>query len=108
MQSSRLSMRQTPVVMGPCVRRDDDLSFLISVDFQFPRPMATASWRTPSSPFAFALSSALWLFPGSSRRNVQCDGLANERLQRLFIDLVALMEIDCAPGVAFEAGVEEV
>jgi hypothetical protein len=32
---------------------------------------------------------------------------ANERLQRLFIDPVALMEIDGTPGVALEAGVEE-
>src|SRR6266849_10017961 len=38
---------------------------------------------------------------------VQRHGGANERLQRLFINLVALMEIDGAPGVAFEAGVEE-
>src|SRR5262245_24875018 len=38
---------------------------------------------------------------------VQSHGGANERLQRLFIDLVALMDIDGASGVAFEAGVEE-
>ena len=38
---------------------------------------------------------------------VQSHGGANERLQRLFIDLVALMNIDGASGVAFEAGVEE-
>ena len=44
---------------------------------------------------------------GRSHRRVQRHGGANERLQRLFIDLVALMEIDGAPGVAFEAGVEE-
>ncbi|SRR6266498_5141308 len=29
------------------------------------------------------------------------------RLKRLFINLIVLMEIDCTPGVAFEAGVEE-
>src|SRR5258708_37784949 len=58
-------------------------------------------------------SSALWCLPradgasGSSHRIVQCHGGADERLQRLFIDLVALMEIDGTPGVAFEAGVEE-
>src|SRR6202030_880723 len=58
-------------------------------------------------------SSALWSLlradgaSGSSHRRVQCHGGANERLQRLFINLVALMEIDCTPGVAFEAGVEE-
>src|SRR5713101_8957364 len=58
-------------------------------------------------------SSALWSLlradgaNGSSHRNVQCHGGANERLQRLFINLVALMEIDGTPGVAFEAGVEE-
>ena len=38
---------------------------------------------------------------------VQSHGAANERLQRLFIDLVALMDIDGASGVALEAGVEE-
>src|SRR5262249_11899325 len=38
---------------------------------------------------------------------VQRHGGANERLQRPFINLVALMEIDGTPGVAFEAGVEE-
>jgi hypothetical protein len=43
---------------------------------------------------------------GASRR-VQFHGGANERLQSLFIDLVALVEIDGTPGVAFEAGVEE-
>src|SRR5512143_2310325 len=42
-----------------------------------------------------------------ARRFVQCHGGANERLQRPFIDLVALMKIDGASGVAFEAGVEE-
>src|ERR1700730_4841307 len=58
-------------------------------------------------------SSALWSLlradgaSGSLHRRVQCHGDANERLQRLFINLVALMEIDCTPGVAFEAGVEE-
>ena len=39
--------------------------------------------------------------------SVQCHSGANERLQRLFINLVALMEIDGTPGVAFEAGIEE-
>jgi hypothetical protein len=42
-----------------------------------------------------------------TRGRVQCHGGANERLQRLFIDHVALVEIDGTPGVAFEAGVEE-
>ena len=58
-------------------------------------------------------SSALWSLlradraSGRSHRRVQCHGAANERLQRLFINLVALVDIDGAPGVAFEAGVEE-
>ena len=38
---------------------------------------------------------------------VQCHGGANERLQRLFINLITLMEIDGTPGAAFEAGVEK-
>jgi hypothetical protein len=41
------------------------------------------------------------------RGRVQCHGGANERLQHLFINLIALMEVDGTPGVAFEAGVEE-
>src|SRR3974390_728345 len=44
---------------------------------------------------------------GLEVRRVQGHGGANERLKRLLIDLVALMEIDGAPGVAFEARVEE-
>jgi hypothetical protein len=38
---------------------------------------------------------------------IQGHGGANERLQRLLIDLVPLMDIDGAPHIAFEAGVEE-
>jgi len=45
--------------------------------------------------------------PGGCRRRVQGHGGANERLQCLFIDLVAGMNIDGTPGVAFEAGIEE-
>src|SRR5262249_16438644 len=44
----------------------------------------------------------------AAHRCVQRHGGPNERLQRLFIDLVALMDIDGAPLIAFEAGVEEV
>src|ERR1700721_55554 len=42
-----------------------------------------------------------------ARRGVERDGGANERLQRLRIDLVALAQIDGAPGIAVEAGVEQ-
>jgi hypothetical protein len=38
---------------------------------------------------------------------VQGHGGANERLQRLFVYLLALMEVDGAPCVPVEAGVEE-
>jgi hypothetical protein len=38
---------------------------------------------------------------------VQCHSGANERLQRLVINLLVLVEVDGTPGVAFEAGVEE-
>src|SRR5262245_38628221 len=48
-------------------------------------------------------SGALWL----PHRRVQGHGGADERLQSLFIDLVALMKIDRTPGVAFKAGVEQ-
>ncbi len=51
------------------------------------------SWRLPS---------------GSSHRRVfNATAARMSALQRRFIDLVALVEIDCTPGVAFEAGVEE-
>src|SRR3954453_20475968 len=40
-------------------------------------------------------------------RRVQGHGGPNERLQGLLVQLVALVEIDRAPGVALEAGVEE-
>src|SRR3954453_1061923 len=55
-------------------------------------------------------SSALWPLDGPSGRllrRIQRYGRANERLQRLLLDLVALVDIDGAPHVAFEAGVEE-
>src|SRR6476620_12569588 len=58
-------------------------------------------------------SSALWSLLGAdgasgrSHRRVQRHGGANERLQRLFINLVALVDVDRAPDVAFKAGVEE-
>src|SRR4051812_9870173 len=42
-----------------------------------------------------------------SARRVQRDGGANQRLQRLRVDLVALVDVDRAPRVALEARVEE-
>ena len=39
-----------------------------------------------------------------SLRRVQRHGGANERLQRRLVNLVAVMEIDGTPGVAFTAG----
>ena len=69
--------------------------------------------RPWSQPVSRRSSSALRFLPradrasGSSHRRVQCHGGANERLQRHFINPVALMEIDGTPGVAFEAGVEK-
>src|SRR5262249_44982845 len=40
------------------------------------------------------------------RLRVQRHGGGSERLPCLFVDLVAVMDIDGTPGVAFEAGVE--
>src|SRR5436309_7030656 len=59
-------------------------------------------------PLGQPASSAFWSLwraagagaGGSSHRRVECHGGANERLQRLFIDLVPLVEIDGAPAVA--------
>src|SRR5512138_267819 len=48
---------------------------------------------------------------GSARRSgagrVQRHGRANESLQCLLVNLLALVEIDRTPGVAIEAGVEK-
>src|SRR4051794_39078133 len=41
-------------------------------------------------------------------RFVEADRRANQVLQRLFIDVVALLEVDGAPRIAVEAGVEEI
>src|SRR5262249_45870477 len=62
---------------------------------------------------SFGSPAGLWLLPGTSGksgcppRHIVSQGGANERLQRLSIDLVTLTKIDGASGVAFEAGVEE-
>src|SRR5215212_8566648 len=40
-------------------------------------------------------------------RRVQVHSDANQRLQRLPVDLLALVDVDGAPGVALETGVEE-
>src|SRR5436190_9823758 len=40
-------------------------------------------------------------------RRVQRHGSENKRLQCLLVNLIALVEIDGAPGIAFEAGVEK-
>ncbi len=39
----------------------------------------------------------------AGRRLVQADGSSNEGRESLFIDLIVLVEVDGAPGVAFEA-----
>src|SRR6186997_3538 len=41
------------------------------------------------------------------RRGVELDRFADQRLQRLAVDLLALVDVDRAPGLAREAGVEE-
>ncbi len=43
----------------------------------------------------------------AGRRLVQGHGGPNESLQSLFVQLVAFVEVDGAPGVAFETGIEE-
>ena len=45
--------------------------------------------------------------PARLSRRVQRDGGADERFQRLFVDLVVLMNVDGPPGVSVQAGVEE-
>ena len=52
------------------------------------------------------MRAALFPIPYSLFR-IQRHGGADERFERLFIDPVALVEIDGAPYAAFEAGVEE-
>src|SRR3990167_9761588 len=82
---------------------------------KLPTDAATIRGWAPRCP-SFRLEAAarplfaLWLLRSRARGGfggVQCHGGADERFERLLIDLVALMEIDGAPRVAFEAGVEE-
>jgi hypothetical protein len=61
------------------------------------------SSQSASDPRLSMLSSPV----GGRLTRVQCHRGADEPLQRLFINLVALVEIDGTPGVAFETGVEE-
>ncbi len=84
-----------------------------------PRPQRTdlISDRVPgagepgSLPFAHSTTLRLLLRAHRPRRTllplIQRHGGANERLERLLVDLVALADIDGAPHVAFEAGVEQ-
>ena len=39
----------------------------------------------------------------AGRRLVQANGSSNEGRKSLLIDFIVLVEVDCAPGVAFEA-----
>src|SRR5262245_46616999 len=58
--------------------------------------------RTPVWNMLLLTTSAI-----SFGRLVQGHGGANESLQRLLLYLLALVEVDCAPRVPLEAGVEE-
>jgi PAS domain-containing protein len=74
-------------------------------------PVATAprAWASSTAP-ARRRSATPERSPSpqsSSPLRVECHGTANESFQGLFIDLVALVEVNGAPGVALEAGVEE-
>src|SRR5881396_4017116 len=46
-------------------------------------------------------------YSGAGRGLVQANGSSNEGRESLLIDFIVLVEVDCAPGVAFEARVEE-
>src|SRR5690242_12559237 len=59
------------------------------------------SRRRARRPRGNGCSSAFLLRP------VQGDGIADQRLQGLLVDLLALAEVDRATHVALEAGVEE-
>src|SRR3954468_16927796 len=60
-------------------------------------PTATAAARAPRRCAASATPPC----------TVERDGGADEVLQRVLVDLLALVEVDGPPGVAVEAGVEE-
>src|SRR5262249_58798777 len=70
----------------------------------FRRSAGTVSTSLASSRFASCQKRARGLALGFGL--VQCHGGANERLQRLFINLSTLTEIDGTPDVASEPGVE--
>lgn len=54
--------------------------------------------------FLCALPSLLWCV---ARRLVQAHGRPDQRPERILVDRFALVEVDCAPGVAIEARVEK-
>jgi hypothetical protein len=85
--------------LNPLLSRLPYLYFATRPDFRSRRRPLPAP---PPSPRASRLSSPA---AGGSGR-VQCDGGTNERLERLFINFVALTDINGTPGAAFEAGVE--
>src|SRR6185312_13935950 len=64
-------------------------------------------YRSEGSSATGAVAGLALLLPLGGRRRVQYSRGADERFECLFVDLVALMQIDRAPGVAFEARVEE-
>src|SRR5579863_621706 len=82
------------------VRHQEPISLaLVESDFvslPFSAPKVLVHEKSPCSPP-----------PSGGRGRIQRHGAANERLKRLFIDRLALMDVDRASRAAFEAGVEE-
>src|SRR5262245_27491081 len=72
-----------------------------------PSPSADTSGPLRPSRLVFINHLPKMLSLAGAHRGVQCHRLANERLQRLFVDLVAFKDVDGAPRTALEASVEK-
>src|SRR4029453_4549380 len=68
--------------------------------------MAARSSGPKSSRQAVRAANTLFVESAVGFGRVQGDGGANESLQRLLVDLLALVEVDGTPGVPLETGVE--
>src|SRR5437588_8084185 len=94
MRCACVSARQ--IFSGACGMSRSTRTERVSVAISF---MCFVPSRRCSSDLRFLLRGA--------RRCVQRDGGADERFQRLLVDSAALVDVDGAPHIAVEAGIEE-
>ncbi len=85
---------------GPCDKKCSHVSCDTAVKPEV-RSSWPAAWLSPPIPLA-AVSGGSFL-----ALKIQRQGCSNEVLQRGFVDLVALVDVDGAPDFPIKAGVEQ-